>query len=84
MLSSLQASKTIIPLPKYENCWLARTNPADVARVESKTFICTEDRSEAVCTPRAGVEGAMGNWISSKDYENAIASRFPGEILKFS
>jgi len=29
---------TIVPLPKYENCWLARTNPADVARVEGKTF----------------------------------------------
>lgn len=83
MLRSLQASKTLIPLPKYENCWLARTNPADVARVESKTFICTEDRCETICTPREGVEGTMGNWISPKDYESAIASRFSGEISMF-
>lgn len=78
MLNSLVASKTIVNLPKYENCWLARTNPADVARVESKTFICTEEKSEAICTPREGVEGALGNWISPKDYEKAIMSRFPG------
>jgi len=38
LIKSLLEAGTIVPLPKYENCWLARTNPADVARVESKTF----------------------------------------------
>ncbi|CAG9808345.1 unnamed protein product [Chironomus riparius] len=78
LIKSLLEAKTIIPLPKYENCYLARTNPADVARVESKTFICTELREQAVCTPRAGVQGALGNWISPKDYDDAIMKRFPG------
>lgn len=78
ILKGLQEKGAIIPLPKYENCWLARTNPADVARVESRTFICTEKREEAVCTPKAGVQGALGNWISPKDYDDAIMKRFPG------
>lgn len=78
LINSLLDAGTVIPLPKYENCYLARTNPADVARVESKTFICTDDRSEAVCTPREGVQGALGNWISAKDYDEAILDRFPG------
>ncbi|KAJ9597969.1 hypothetical protein L9F63_011170 [Diploptera punctata] len=47
---------TIEPLLKYENCWLARTNPADVARVESRTFICTEERRETIPTPKTWSE----------------------------
>lgn len=69
---------TIIPLPKYENCWLARTNPKDVARVESKTFICTEKREDTIPTPKDGVQGGLGNWISPSDYHTAIVDRFPG------
>lgn len=72
MLKALQEAGAIIPLPKYQNCWLARTNPADVARVESKTFICTEKREDTVCTPKPGVQGSLGNWISPSDYDDAI------------
>lgn len=78
MLHSLQAAGTIVPLPKYQNCWLARTNPKDVARVESRTFICTEKKEEAVCTPKDGAKGILGNWISPADYESSIMERFPG------
>lgn len=78
LLRVLQAQGTIQPLSKYDNCWLARTNPADVARVESKTFICTEARERAIPTPKEGVKGTLGNWISPEDYETAIRSRFPG------
>ncbi|XP_055692844.1 phosphoenolpyruvate carboxykinase [GTP]-like isoform X2 [Lutzomyia longipalpis] len=78
LLAIQQRQGTIVPLPKYENCWLARTNPADVARVESKTFICTERREETVPTPKAGVTGALGNWMPPQEYEKAISQRFPG------
>ncbi|KAL1401068.1 hypothetical protein pipiens_001994 [Culex pipiens pipiens] len=78
LLKMLHSQGTIQPLPKYENCWLARTNPADVARVESKTFICTEKREQAIPTPKDGVQGSLGNWISPEDYEAAIQARFPG------
>lgn len=69
---------TIKPLPKYDNCWLAQTNPADVARVESRTFICTDDRHDTIPTPKAGVKGTLGNWMSPEDMNNAIRHRFPG------
>ncbi|XP_055853798.1 phosphoenolpyruvate carboxykinase [GTP]-like [Episyrphus balteatus] len=78
LLKKLVETGTIVPLPKYENCWLARTNPGDVARVESKTFICTEEKQEAVTTPTEGVKGTLGNWISPDDMEQAVQQRFPG------
>ncbi|XP_055644052.1 phosphoenolpyruvate carboxykinase [GTP]-like [Toxorhynchites rutilus septentrionalis] len=78
LLATLQHLGTIEPLPKYENCWLARTNPADVARVESKTFICTKHPEQAIPIPKDGVKGTLGNWISPEDYERAVQSRFPG------
>ena len=31
----------MIPLPKYDNCYLVRTDPRDVARTESRTFLST-------------------------------------------
>ncbi|XP_058823647.1 phosphoenolpyruvate carboxykinase [GTP]-like [Topomyia yanbarensis] len=78
LLTMLQSQGTIQALPKYDNCWLARTNPADVARVESKTFICTEKREQTIPTPKEGVSGALGNWIAPDAYEQAIQARFPG------
>lgn len=78
LLLKLCSQRTIQPLPKYQNCWLARTNPADVARVESKTFICTDKPEQAIPTPKQGVKGALGNWISPSDYKAAIETRFPG------
>ncbi|KAM0733419.1 Phosphoenolpyruvate carboxykinase [GTP] [Formica fusca] len=77
MLKILQKSGTIKNLPKYENCWLAKTNPADVARVEKRTFICTDLKSDTVPTPREGIIGELGNWISPNDMEQAILKRFP-------
>lgn len=65
-------------LKKYENCWLTLTNPADVARVESKTFICTEKRRSATCIPVHGRQSLMGNWMSIEAMQIACAERFPG------
>lgn len=78
LIQLMQQQGTIAPLPKYQNCWLARTNPADTARVESKTFICTDDRSETIPLPRDGIKGALGNWMSPKKMDEAIKERFTG------
>ncbi|OXU28699.1 hypothetical protein TSAR_007135 [Trichomalopsis sarcophagae] len=77
MLKLLESKGTIEKLPKYENCWLARTNPADVARVESKTFISTPNKKDTIPTPRDGVKGLLGNWIAPNDMDQAIMERFP-------
>ncbi|XP_045184852.2 phosphoenolpyruvate carboxykinase, cytosolic [GTP]-like [Mercenaria mercenaria] len=74
----LQRDGTIKPLGKYENCWLTRTDPADVARVESRTFISTEEKHDTVPRTKPGVKGTLGNWMSPKDMEATLDSRFPG------
>ncbi|KAM7343977.1 phosphoenolpyruvate carboxykinase [GTP]-like [Cochliomyia hominivorax] len=71
---------TIAPLTKYENCWIARTNPADVARVESRTFICTPKKEQAVPVTDEAKPGALGNWISNEDMQKAIQERFPNSM----
>ncbi|XP_060563855.1 LOW QUALITY PROTEIN: phosphoenolpyruvate carboxykinase, cytosolic [GTP]-like [Ruditapes philippinarum] len=74
----LQRDGTIKPLPKYENCWLANTDPADVARVESRTFISTHEKYDTVPHTKEGVKGTLANWMSPEDMETALDSRFPG------
>lgn len=74
----LQRDGTIKPLPKYENCWLATTDPADVARVESRTFISTHEKHDTVPHTKEGVKGTLTNWMSPEDMETALDSRFPG------
>ena len=32
----------LTPLTKYQNCYLARTDPKDVARTEARTVISTK------------------------------------------
>ncbi|XP_043239455.1 phosphoenolpyruvate carboxykinase, cytosolic [GTP]-like [Amphibalanus amphitrite] len=78
LLNQMAESGVLEPLTKYDNCWLARTDPADVARVESKTFIVTEEKRETVPIPRKGRKGMLGNWMSPKALEHAVAERFPG------
>ncbi|XP_030024153.2 phosphoenolpyruvate carboxykinase [GTP] isoform X1 [Manduca sexta] len=78
LLRMMQQQGTVKPLPKYENCWLTRTDPADVARVESRTFICADQEKEVVPAARAGQKSALGNYISPPDYEKAVVDRFPG------
>ena len=62
----------------YVCSWLARTDPADVARVESKTVISTTNRHDTVPVTKEGVKGVLGNWISPSDLDNALNGRFPG------
>lgn len=58
--------------------WIARTNPADTARVESKTFISTEKRADTIPTTKEGVKGVLGNWLSPRDMDKAVKDRFSG------
>lgn len=68
----------LTPLPKYENCYLTRTDPKDVARVESRTFICTPDKEETIPIVEDGVKGTLGHWISPEDLDERIQKLFPG------
>ncbi len=68
----------LTPLPKYDNCYLARTDPKDVARVESRTFISTPTKEETIPTAAEGVKGCLGNWISPEDLDSKVDNLFPG------
>ncbi len=53
------ATGVLTPLnqKKLPGCYLHRSNPNDVARVEQSTFICTESQEEA---------GPTNNWMAPK------------------
>lgn len=78
LVALLQADGVIKPLPKYENCWLAKTDPADVARVERLTFIATPNRRDTTPTPKEGVKGLLNNWMLPEEMDDALGQRFPG------
>ncbi|KAM9527266.1 phosphoenolpyruvate carboxykinase, cytosolic [GTP] [Guaruba guarouba] len=64
-------------LSKYENCWLALTDPRDVARIESKTVIITQEQRDTTPIPKTGTS-QLGRWMSEEDFEKAFNIRFPG------
>ncbi|XP_038165951.1 phosphoenolpyruvate carboxykinase [GTP], mitochondrial isoform X1 [Arvicola amphibius] len=77
-LALLEQQGLIRKLPKYKNCWLARTDPKDVARVESKTVIVTPSQRDTVPLLADGARGQLGNWMSPDEFQRAVDERFPG------
>lgn len=76
LLKTMESQGMIKSLKKLDNCWLVRTDPRDVARVESKTFICTRDEHDVI--PRgAKVKGSLGNWMHVDELDERL-----GKLLK--
>ncbi|XP_028649530.1 phosphoenolpyruvate carboxykinase [GTP], mitochondrial [Erpetoichthys calabaricus] len=78
ILGILEGDGMVKKLPKYKNCWLARTDPKDVARVESKTVIVSKRQRDTIPIPLGGGKSQLGNWMSESDFERAKQDRFPG------
>ena len=75
LIATLIEQKLIKPIPKLENCYLAKTDPKDVARVESKTVISTDSERETIPIPQKGIEGTYTNLylrVWSLDLETRI------------
>ncbi|KAL5022407.1 hypothetical protein ScPMuIL_001562 [Solemya velum] len=78
IIQKLTERGTLTKLPKYENCYLCRTDPADVARVESKTWIVSQEMYDTVPHLKGGVKGIMGQWMSPQRMQEQMDLRFPG------
>jgi len=74
----LVANGTAHKLDKLDNCYAVRTNPADVARVESKTVICSQKKEDAIPTPAEGVKGTVGHWADPAETEKKLLDLFDG------
>jgi phosphoenolpyruvate carboxykinase (GTP) len=67
------AAGALLPLDatKLPGCYLHRSNPNDVARVEQLTFICTPTREEA---------GPTNNWMAAGDAYRKLGDLFDGAM----
>jgi phosphoenolpyruvate carboxykinase (GTP) len=67
----LVAKKELLPLNQstHPGCYLSRSHPSDVARVEHLTFVCTVNQEDA---------GPNNNWMDPKDAHRKMDALFAG------
>ncbi len=71
LVAELVRASGLIPLngSKFSGCFLHRSDPADVARVENLTYVCTADREDA---------GPNNNWMPPDEAHRRLDGLFEG------
>ncbi|MGH8172826.1 MAG: phosphoenolpyruvate carboxykinase (GTP) [Rhodanobacteraceae bacterium] len=73
LIAQMERDGTLIPLNSetHPDCWLHRSHPSDVARVEHLTFVCTTDQDDA---------GPNNHWMAPADAHAKIDALFAGAM----
>jgi len=73
LINEMQRSGHLVELDheSYPNCYLHRSDPSDVARVEHLTFVCTSNEDDA---------GPNNNWMTPADAHKKIDALFEGAM----
>jgi phosphoenolpyruvate carboxykinase (GTP) len=71
LVADLEKSGELLQLNEahYPNCFLARSHPSDVARVEHLTFVCTTDKDDA---------GPNNHWMAPAEAKTKMLDLFKG------
>ena len=69
LMAQMVAEGRAIPLKRRPNCFLFRSDPSDVARVEGRTFIATQTKDEV---------GPTNNWVHSDELKQTMRALYKG------
>jgi phosphoenolpyruvate carboxykinase (GTP) len=73
LINEMQETEDLIKLnsDKYPNCYLHRSDPSDVARVEHLTYICSNNKDDA---------GPNNNWMDPKEAHSKMDLLFKNSM----
>jgi phosphoenolpyruvate carboxykinase (GTP) len=73
LIQQMERDGTLIRLNEstHPNCWLHRSHPSDVARVEHLTFVCTKNKEDA---------GPNNHWMDPAEAHAKVDALFEGAM----